>query len=49
MAKKGMKKGNCSNLMMILMIMCVILSLATLVMVSYDKLIKNKEPAIVEK
>lgn len=49
MAKKGMKKGNCSNLMMILMIMCVILSLATLVMVSYDKLIKNNEPAVVEK
>ena len=46
--KKGKakaKKENCSNLMMTLMIICVVLSLATLVLVSYDKLVKNDKPA----
>ncbi len=49
MARKGMKKGNCSRLMMILMMVCVALSLATLVIVSYDKLVKNNEPTITNK
>lgn len=49
MARKSAKKGCCSNLMMILMIACVVLSLATLVMVSYDKFVKEKETTIVNK
>ena len=44
-----MKKGSLNNKksrgdkMMILMIVCVLLSLITLSIVAYDKLIKNKE------
>ncbi len=43
MKKGSLKKGKseCSNKMMILMIICVLLSLATLGIVAYDKLIKN--------
>ena len=42
--KKGSTKKTkitCNNKMMILMIICVLLSLATLSIVAYDKLIKN--------
>ena len=42
--KKGSTKKNkseCSNKMMILMIICVLLSLTTLGIVAYDKLIKS--------
>ena len=41
--KKGSlkKKNSCSDKMMILMIICVLLSLTTLGIVAYDKLIKN--------
>lgn len=49
MARKGLKKGSCSKLMMILMVICVLLSLTTLVIVSYDKLVKTNEPAIANK
>ncbi len=49
MARKGLKKGACSRLMMILMIICVLLSLTTLVIVSYDKLVKTDEPAVTNK
>lgn len=40
--KKGSlkKKSGCSDKMMILMIICVMLSLATLAIVAYDKFIK---------
>ena len=41
--KKGnlKKKSNCSEKLIILMIICVVLSLITLGIVAYDKLIKN--------
>ena len=42
--KKGSSKkskSSCSEKLMILMIVCVLLSLATLGIVAYDKLIKN--------
>ena len=42
--KKGSlrkKKSSCSDKMMILMIICVLLSLSTLAIVAYDKLIKD--------
>ena len=42
--KKGSgnkKKNECSNKMIVLMIICVLLSLTTLAIVAYDKLIKN--------
>ena len=42
--KKGSfkkKKESCSDKMMILMVICVLLSLTTLAIVAYDKLIKN--------
>ena len=42
--KKGSSKkskSECSNKMMILMIICVLLSLTTLGIVAYDKLIKS--------
>lgn len=42
--KKGSgnkKKNECSSKMMVLMIICVVLSLTTLAIVAYDKLIKN--------
>lgn len=40
--KKGSlkKKSSCSDKMMILMIVCVMLSLATLAIVAYDKFIR---------
>lgn len=44
--KKGSSKkskNECSNKMMILMIICVLLSLTTLGIVAYDKLIKNDD------
>ena len=40
-AKGKVKNEGCSRLMMILMVVCVVLSLATLVLVSYDKLVRN--------
>ena len=39
--KVSKKKSECSNKMMVLMIICVLLSLTTLGIVAYDKLIKN--------
>lgn len=42
--KKGIlkkDKKSCSNKMFILMIICVVLSLSTLAIVAYDKLIKD--------
>ena len=38
--KKGKKK--CGNVLMILMVICVVLSLAMLAIVAYDKLIKEQ-------
>lgn len=45
MKKESSKKGksSCSDKMMILMIICVLLSLTTLGIVAYDKLIKNND------
>ena len=39
--KKGKEKCECSNLMLVLMIVCVLLSLTTLGIVAYDKFIKT--------
>lgn len=44
--KKGSTKKTkitCNNKMMILMIICVLLSLVTLGIIAYDKLIKNND------
>ena len=41
MKKGSTKKGGCSNVMMTLMIICVLLSLITLGIVAYDKFIRQ--------
>ncbi len=40
--KKNKKKNECGNVLMVLMIICVVLSLAMLAIVAYDKLIKEQ-------
>lgn len=40
MKKGSSKTGGCSNIMMTLMIICVLLSLITLGIVAYDKFIR---------
>ena len=39
--KKGKENCNCNNLMLTLMIICVLLSLTTLGIVAYDRIIKQ--------
>ena len=41
MAKNKGKKCGCTNLMLVLMIICVLLSLTTLGIIAYDKYIKT--------